>query len=199
MPGCAVTMSREEQDTYRGVHRTAAGYWASLKERGPAYVRSHLFTATSLLMPLRRMCSGGTFRPEELRVPDPEARERAAAAAGAERRRGERGGARHVHCLQGLRVMPAASVCTARALLRYVRRLAAFISSQAGHLSANRGTLSPPEAGRCSAAFACMWVMTRACMCAAAGDVLQAARRGPAAGLWTCPPTWASASSAPMS
>lgn len=54
---------------------------------GTAYVNSHLFTATSMLMPLRRICSGGRLGTKDLAVPDPQnlaAVAGAAAAAAAE-------------------------------------------------------------------------------------------------------------------
>ncbi|KAG2497725.1 hypothetical protein HYH03_004461 [Edaphochlamys debaryana] len=68
-----VRLSPEEQALYRRVHREAVWGWEKLKAVGPAFVSKHLFTATSMLMPLRRICSGGLLKPGELTVPDAEA------------------------------------------------------------------------------------------------------------------------------
>ncbi|KAG2441423.1 hypothetical protein HYH02_010011 [Chlamydomonas schloesseri] len=75
-----VYLTAEEQELYKRIQQQAAEGWRKLKAVGPAYVNSHLFTATSMLMPLRRICSGGRLGPKDLAVPDPE---NLAAVAGA--------------------------------------------------------------------------------------------------------------------
>ncbi|KXZ53508.1 hypothetical protein GPECTOR_7g958 [Gonium pectorale] len=67
-----VLLTEEEKALYRRAHKEAARGWQKLKAMGTAYVNSHLFTATSMLLPLRRICSGGLLQPKDLTVPDPE-------------------------------------------------------------------------------------------------------------------------------
>ncbi|GIL83947.1 hypothetical protein Vretimale_10963 [Volvox reticuliferus] len=67
-----VFLTAREQDLYRQVHKAAQRGWEKLKAAGPKFVNSHLFTATSMLMPMRRICSGGSLEPKDLTVVNPD-------------------------------------------------------------------------------------------------------------------------------
>ncbi|GLC42798.1 hypothetical protein PLESTM_001380900 [Pleodorina starrii] len=75
-----VDLSPQEEDLYRKIHKEAAANWRKIKAVGMEFVRKHLFTTMSMFNPLRRICSGGVLRPQDLVVPDPE---RLAAIGGA--------------------------------------------------------------------------------------------------------------------
>ena len=70
----AVHLTAAEQALYRKVHSLAASRWQALRALGPNFVNSHLFSITSMLMPLRRICSGGQLEEKDVTVPDPAAR-----------------------------------------------------------------------------------------------------------------------------
>ncbi|GLI60102.1 hypothetical protein VaNZ11_002121 [Volvox africanus] len=67
-----VLLTAREQEAYRQVHKEAQRGWEKLKAAGPKFVNSHLFTAMSMLMPMRRICSGGSLEPNDLTLVNPD-------------------------------------------------------------------------------------------------------------------------------
>ncbi|GIL56371.1 hypothetical protein Vafri_11730 [Volvox africanus] len=67
-----VLLTAGEQELYHRVHKEAQRGWEKLKAAGPKFVNSHLFIATSMLMPMRRICSGGFLERNDLTVVNPD-------------------------------------------------------------------------------------------------------------------------------
>ncbi|GLC36509.1 hypothetical protein PLESTB_000156300 [Pleodorina starrii] len=65
-----VGLSPQEEDLYRKIHREVAANWRKIKAVGMEFVNKHLFTTMSMFNPLRRICSGGVLRLQDLVVPD---------------------------------------------------------------------------------------------------------------------------------
>ena len=84
-PKTEVTISVELTAAERKVYNTcladAKAQFNTILARGPAAVSQQLLAIMSLLLPLRRICSGGALLPKDIGVPDLDAAEKARQAA----------------------------------------------------------------------------------------------------------------------
>jgi SNF2 family DNA or RNA helicase len=76
-----VELSAEERKVYDKCLADAKGQFTRILARGPAAVSQQLLAIMSLLLPLRRICSGGALMPKDIGVPDLDAAEKARQAA----------------------------------------------------------------------------------------------------------------------
>ena len=76
-----VELTAEERKVYDKCLADAKGQFTRILARGPAAVSQQLLAIMSLLLPLRRICSGGALLPKDIAVPDLEAAEQARQAA----------------------------------------------------------------------------------------------------------------------
>ncbi|KAL4518653.1 hypothetical protein Ndes2437B_g00741 [Nannochloris sp. 'desiccata'] len=66
-----VILTATEQAVYKRVYATAAEYFSRYERMGPRYVSKNLLHIMSLLLPMRRICSGGALAERDLTVSEP--------------------------------------------------------------------------------------------------------------------------------
>jgi hypothetical protein len=66
-----VTLTAEEQAAYKAAHERSAGFFKRFLEAGPHAITRNLLQIMSLLVPMRRICSGGPLKPSELEAAEP--------------------------------------------------------------------------------------------------------------------------------
>lgn len=66
----AVKLSVEEEALYTKVHTAVHNKWLGIRAHGAAYINKYILSITSLLLPLRRICSGGVLQDADLNVPE---------------------------------------------------------------------------------------------------------------------------------
>ncbi len=64
----AVSFSESEQKLYLHVHKKAKAQYMLLRNQGSQVVSQNLFKVMSSLLPLRRICSGGSLSNDDLSV-----------------------------------------------------------------------------------------------------------------------------------
>jgi hypothetical protein len=64
-----VRLDPAERRQYLEVHEKAAALWASARSFSPAAINQRLLQIMALLLPLRRICSGGQLSPSDLALP----------------------------------------------------------------------------------------------------------------------------------
>lgn len=64
----AVVLGPEEQAAYRKAHADAYREWDKLRAAGHGTISKHILAAMALLLPMRRICSGGRLPPGALTV-----------------------------------------------------------------------------------------------------------------------------------
>ena len=67
-----MVLTETEQATYKRVHGIAAEYFSRYESRGPHCVSKNLLHIMSLLLPMRRICSGGALTERDLALPEPD-------------------------------------------------------------------------------------------------------------------------------
>jgi len=67
-----VVLTAEEQAAYQKVHKTSVAHFQVFESMGAHSVSRHLLQIMSLLLPMRRICSGGNLQARELRVSGPD-------------------------------------------------------------------------------------------------------------------------------
>jgi SWI/SNF-related matrix-associated actin-dependent regulator of chromatin subfamily A3 len=77
----AVTLRAPERAAYADAHARAAALFARCAAAGPGFVSKHLLQIMALLLPLRRLCSGGALAPADLLAGDAQLEGALAAAA----------------------------------------------------------------------------------------------------------------------
>ncbi|KAI3434920.1 hypothetical protein D9Q98_002974 [Chlorella vulgaris] len=66
-----VVLTASEQEMYRKAHAASAALFAQYRDLGNATINKHLLQIMALLLPMRRVCSGGTLKRRDLEVNDP--------------------------------------------------------------------------------------------------------------------------------
>lgn len=64
----AVVLNTEETAVYKEVYGRVRNVWLTLAAAGPGTINKHLLQAMSLLLPLRRICSGGRLSRSDMQV-----------------------------------------------------------------------------------------------------------------------------------
>ncbi|KAI7843193.1 hypothetical protein COHA_003176 [Chlorella ohadii] len=66
-----VVLTAEEQEAYKKAHEASKALFAQYRGLGNAQINKHLLQIMALLLPMRRVCSGGVLKPRDLTVNDP--------------------------------------------------------------------------------------------------------------------------------
>ncbi|PSC76011.1 helicase-like transcription factor isoform B [Micractinium conductrix] len=67
----AVTLTAQEQEMYNKAHTASKALFQQYRQMGNATINKHLLQIMALLLPMRRVCSGGNLRQRDLEVADP--------------------------------------------------------------------------------------------------------------------------------
>ncbi|GAB4812994.1 hypothetical protein N2152v2_000040 [Parachlorella kessleri] len=66
-----VVLTGEEQKLYLTAHQRSRGIFQQYLQMGNHQINKHLLQIMALLLPMRRVCSGGALKPKDLEVSDP--------------------------------------------------------------------------------------------------------------------------------
>jgi len=106
-----VTLLPEEQRLYDEMHADTKDAWETkYKAKGHAFVAKHTFGIMSLLLPARRLCSGGRLTKADLTIKEDEAAAAAEANGDAEEGQGDNFGAQEVKRVKKEPVEPVAPI-----------------------------------------------------------------------------------------